>query len=370
MEKFLKNMISTNIQGFLSYADFMKHALYHPELGYYSREQQKIGANGDFYTSSNVGDVFGRALGRWFVYIFRNFELDTRIIELGAGTGKIARSVLAIIKELDEQLFSKLIYTIVDTSSYHQELQKKSLENYTNVTYYNCLQEAGKLTGIIFSNEFFDAFPVHIVEKKNGQLYEVGIAVEQDAFVEQLIPVYNLEIEEYLNQQQLQLAEGQRIEIPLSMVHYYRELAEQIQKGLLLTIDYGYTNEEWRDPAHRDGSIRGYNRHKMTGNILKNPGNIDMTTHIHWDTLRFCPKELNVETVAFMPQNEFLMSCGIFAEFNETASLNPFSLEHKRNRAIRTLIEPGQISSYFKALVQVKNLEKAHENLFAPPLFY
>ena len=100
--------------------------------------------------------------------------------------------------------------------------------------------------------------------------------------------------------------------------------------------------------------------------ILKYPGEMDITSHIHWDRLRFCPKELEMETVAFMPQNEFLISCGIFTDFNETASLNPFSFEHKRNRAIRTLIDPGQISAYFKALVQSKNICHVSKSFFPP----
>ncbi len=366
MENFLKNQIRVNNNGFLTFHEFINFVLYHPEFGYYNRDLQKIGSGGDFYTSSNVSDIFGRTLGKWFVHIFRNFEISETIVELGAGTGKIAHSILAVIKEIDEQLFSKLTYTLVETSGYHQMKQKETLKDYDNVLYLNSLEEMNEVNGIVFSNEFFDAFPVHIIEKKHGKLYELVVAVENDALVEKLIPLQNLNINRFLQQQNLLLDEGQRMEIPLAMEHYYRTLTSRIQKGLLLTIDYGYTKEEWSNQAHRLGSIRGYKQHRMIADILKYPGEMDITTHIHWDFLRFCPKNLEMETVAFMPQNEFLISCGIFTEFNETASLNPFSLEHKRNRAIRTLIEPGQISSYFKALVQTKNIRNASKSLFTP----
>ena len=364
MEKFLKNKIRASEIGYLTFDEFIRLALYHPEFGYYNQERQKIGTGGDFYTSSNVSDVFGRALGRWFIYIFRNFEINKEILELGAGTGRIAQSVLAVIKELDEQLFSELTYTLVETSSYHQMMQKETLKDYDHVLYINSLQELNEINGIVFSNEFFDAFPVHIIEKKNGKLFELVVSIENDTLIEKSIHLQNLDIVAFLERQNLMLADGQRMEIPLAMEDYYRELTLKIQKGLLLTIDYGYTDEEWRDPAHRRGSIRGFQQHKMIANIIKNPGEMDITTHIHWDRLRFCQKELEMETVAFLPQNEFLISCGILEEFTETASLNPFSLEHKRNRAIRTLIDSGQISAYFKALVQTKKIRGTASNLF------
>lgn len=366
MEKILKNIIRTNTNGYLTFHEFISLALYYPEFGYYNQERQKIGADGDFYTSSNVSDVFGRALGRWFVFIFQNFEINKVIIELGAGTGKIAQSVLAVIKELDEQLFSELTYRLIETSSYHQKKQKETLKDYNQVAYNNSLQELNEINGIVFSNEFFDAFPVHIIEKKNGKIHELVVAIENDTLIERSIPLQNPEIITFLQRQNLVLADGQRMEIPLAMEAFYREWGLKIQKGLLLTIDYGYTNEEWRNLARRMGSIRGYKRHTMIEDILRNPGKMDITTHIHWDRLRFCPEELEMETVAFMSQNEFLLSCGILAEFTETVNLNPFSLEHKRNRAIRTLIDSGQISAFFKALVQTKNISVAPSNLFPP----
>lgn len=364
MEKNIKNIVKASSNGYLTYNDFINLSLYHPEFGYYHRKQQKIGADGDFITSSNVGDVFGRTLGRWFLYLFQKFQLNTTIIELGAGTGKTAQMILDVIKELDEELYSNLRYTLVETSSYHQTMQKQRLKGYDCVEYKKSLDDVNSFNGIIFSNEFFDAFPVHIIEKKQGQLLEAVVAVENDLFVEKYIPLRNPEILIYLHNQQLQLKEGQRIEIPLAMNRYYRQLTAKIESGLLLTIDYGYTNEEWGNPAHRSGSIRGFQRHRMVTELFKHPGEIDITAHIHWDCLRNCHNELGMETVAFMPQSEFLISAGIFEEFHETAGYDPFSLEHKRNRSIRSLIDPGQISAYFQVLVQTKNVKISR--LFSP----
>ncbi|MBD3108130.1 SAM-dependent methyltransferase [Bacillus sp. AGMB 02131] len=369
MEKNIKNIIKAKIGGYVTYEEFIQLALYHPEYGYYRSNQAKIGAHGDFITSSNIGDVFGRTLGRWFMYIFRNFQLNKTIVELGAGTGKIAQAILSTIEQLDDDLYSQLNYTLVETSRYHQEEQKQRLKDYACAEFKSSLDDLNAVDGIIFSNEFFDAFPVRIVEKKQGCLYEAVVSIENDQLAEKHIPIQDQAILTYLRNQQIRLEEGQRIEIPLSMEEYYRKLSGKIKKGILLTIDYGYTNKEWTDPVHRNGSIRGYKEHQMITDVLKKPGEMDITTHIHWDCLRHCPSELGIETTAFLPQSEFLIRAGILEEFNEGAVGQPFSLEHKRNRAIRTLIDPRQISSSFQALIQTKNLEVSSDDLFAPSAF-
>ena len=369
MEKNIKNIIETKIGGYITYEEFIQLALYHPEYGYYRSNRAKIGANGDFITSSNIGDVFGRTLGRWFVYIFRNFQLNKTIVELGAGTGKIAQAILSTIEQLDDELYSQLKYTLVETSSYHQKEQKQRLKDHACTAFKSSLDDLNAVDGIIFSNEFFDAFPVRIIEKKQGFLYEAVVSIENDLFVERHIPLRDRAILTYLRNRQIRPEEGQRIEIPLSMEDYYRKLSRKIKKGILLTIDYGYTDEEWAEPVHRNGSIRGFKEHQMITDVLKNPGEMDITAHIHWDCLRHCPSELGIATVAFLPQSEFLIRAGIIEEFNEGAAGQPFSLEHKRNRAIRTLIDPRQISSSFQALIQTKNLEVSSDDLFAPSDF-
>ncbi|WP_042345978.1 class I SAM-dependent methyltransferase [Bacillus massiliigorillae] len=361
MEKILKSYISSQKQPYITFKEYMDLALYHPEFGYYNSNQEKIGRHGDFYTSSNLSDVFGRALGRWFIHLFATCDIPRHIIELGAGTGRIAHAVLAYIQEQDEELFNQLQYTVIESSPFHGHKQKSLLENYENVYFIKDLESIGELRGIIFSNELFDAFPVHVIERKEGITYEVMVTADLH---EQLIPLQNAEIEAYLEVLSLDLVEGQRIEIPLSMVQYYRTLCTKITKGILVTIDYGYTNEEWKEDIHRRGSLRGYYQHSMYDNVLQKAGEMDLTAHIHWDALRVNGKEQELHSLSFQRQNEFLLSCGILEELSNTSNPNPFSTEHKRNRAIRTLIEPGQISSHFQVLIQSKNIEIKNNNLF------
>ena len=360
MEKIISEFILAQNNRCITYKDYMEWALYHPTLGYYNRHSRKIGKQGDFYTSSNVGEVFGRALGKLFNHLFKSYDIQPNIIELGGGTGKIAHSVLHYLQETNSELFSRIFYTIIETSPYHQSAQQKVLSYFNNVTYVDSLEGIGNIEGIVFSNEFFDAFPVHVIERKEGNLVEVMVSVEKGVLVEKTKPLQNEEIASYLQHHGIIVQEGQRLEIPLSMMTYYHHLCEKIQKGFLLTIDYGYTKKEWTEEIHRMGSLRGYSQHRLVHNILENPGKVDITSHIHWDSL----KQGSLQTLSFLPQNEFLVACGLLEDLTDTMNPNPFSPEHKRNRAIRSLLQSGQISSYMQALVQVKNLECMKIELF------
>lgn len=360
MEKVVREIILAQKNGCITYKEYMELALYHPTLGYYNRHSRKIGKQGDFYTSSNVGEVFGRALGKLFNHLLKSHDIQPNIIELGGGTGRIAHSVLSYLQETNPALFSDLSYTIIESSPYHQSSQQTVLSCFNNITYVDSLEKLGDVEGIVFSNEFFDAFPVHVIEKKEGNLVEVMVSVEKGLLVEETKLLQNEEILSYLHYHGIIVQEGQRLEIPLSMMTYYNHLCEKIQKGFLLTIDYGYTKKEWTEELHRMGSLRGYSQHRLVHNILENPGKVDITSHIHWDSLKQGP----LQTLSFLPQSEFLVACGLLEDLTNTMNQDPFSPEHKRNRAIRSLLQPGQISSYMQALVQVKNLECTTIELF------
>lgn len=364
MEKILFDLIESKSSKKIHYKEFIETALYHPTKGYYQRNVIKIGKNGDFYTSSNVGDVFGRTLGRWFAYCLGNFSIEPVIVELGGGTGKIAQNILSFMKTHHPTLLEKLKYIIVEKSQHHQNIQKQLLSKWNQVEFYTNIESLGELNGIIFSNELFDAFPVHVIEKRQNIYYEVWIVKGENGLEEHLEPLSDKGILDYLKTYDIKLKNNQRLEIPLPMMDFYESLVQKLERGILLSVDYGYTNEEWNDPLHREGSLRGYYQHKMIRDVLKHPGEMDITHHIHWDSLMQCGLNYGFQYNLLMEQTEFLISCGILKDLEETFDPNPFSEASKRNRAIRSLLMPGGISSYFRALVQCKNVKGCDRNLF------
>lgn len=237
-------------------------------------------------------------------------------------------------------------------------LQKQALDVFPFVKQVDNVDSLGAFEGIIFSNELFDAFPVHVIEKQNDRLYEVYIALnETEQLTEVFIPLQNPQIEEYLKKHKLVLQNGQRFEVPVFMSGYIAKLGKCLKQGLLVTVDYGYTNKDWMKPAHREGSLRGYYKHTLVSDPLKHPGEMDLTTHIHWDEIVLEGRKHGFDLIWHTRQTEFLLAAGILHDLVEHADPNPFSEQNKQNRAVRSMILSGGMSSFFDVMIQQKGLD-------------
>jgi SAM-dependent MidA family methyltransferase len=352
MEELIKKQIRHS-NGAITYADFIEMALYHPELGYYMRDGEKIGRKGDFYTTSNVSDIYGALIAKWFHQIVANYGLPANVCEIGAGTGRFAKAFLDEWEKLSEV---PVRYTLVETSPYHRKLQLEMIEINSRVRQVASLDQVEPFSGLLFANELFDALPVHVIQKKDHELYEVMITVRDDHLVEEFVPLADERILAFIERQKLTLDEGQRIEIPLAMEGLIESMAMVLQKGISVIVDYGYTREEWLDPARMDGSLRGFFKHQMKKNVLEHPGEMDITSHVHLDAIKEVGENFGLLPVDLLRQDEFFLSIGILQELEDHFDPNPFSQISKRNRAIRSLIMPGSISSSFRVIIQHKGL--------------
>lgn len=345
----------------ISYSNYMEIALYDRDRGYYMKEVNKIGKSGDFYTSSNVHSVFGKVLCRIFIEQVKNGKIPPRVCEIGAGTGRLANFILAEWMKMDEESFQTLEYYIVEMSPYHLQQQRASIENFEKVFQFETIaemtREIGRFKGIVLSNELFDAFPVDVIQKEAGIVCEVRVSVDnKDQLVEVLVPCDNVDLLNWLEHYELFLEEGQRIEIPIAMKKWLEQTVDWFDQGIMFTIDYGYTNEEWMEPIHLDGSLRGYYKHQMKNNPLLYPGEMDLTTHIHLDALKKIGMETSLSYVDMMKQHKFLLSGGILEYLQDHYDPNPFSEVSKQNRAIRSFLLEGGISSSFTVMIQQKGM--------------
>lgn len=356
MKEIISKVIAASPAKMISYDKYMELALYHPSEGYYIKNRQKIGKGGDFYTTSNVSDVFGKLIGKWFARNIGSLGLPPSICEIGAGNGRFARAFILGWNELSDLA---LTYYIIEESPYHRNLQSEELSGLDNVhvVYAPNFADSGMREGLVFSNELFDAFPVHVIEKRGGVIQEVFIAFENERFIEKLIPVENEKINAFMYEQNLDLNEGQRMEIPLAMEPFIKSITETLSKGMMVTVDYGYTKEQWMEPSRRKGSLRGYYQHQMHHDVLQMPGEMDITSHVHFDALISQGNKHGLSFLRKMRQDEFLLSIGILDELEKHNDPNPFSEISKRNRAIRSLILPGSISQSFDVIIQGKGLD-------------
>lgn len=358
MQHVLKRAMEKEEDHSISYGTYMSLALYDVNNGYYMKEREKIGRQGDFFTSSNVSSVYAKTFAHFFIRLVKEGVVPPHICEIGGGTGKFAYDVLQEWQTISPDTFRDLQYSLIEVSPFHRRLQKQQLISFANVSQYAYYDELNAdFTGIVYSNELFDAFPVEVIEKREGMLYEVRIKYNSEGrLIEILRPLDNKQIISYLQRHQIQLNEGQRFEVPLQMNAYVKQLTRWLQEGLLITIDYGYTNEEWMHPAHREGSLRSYYGHQMIRNPLQCPGEMDITTHIHWDALNMACEEQGLQTVWHTEQREFLLAAGILEQLVNHEDRNPFSDSQKKNRAIRSMILQGGMSDAFDVVVQQKGL--------------
>ncbi len=352
MITYLKSLISNSPTNLISYAAYMEAVLYHPEFGYYMKDKQKIGSKGDFITTSNISNIYGRIVAKWFASVCKKHDLDPNFCEIGAGNGRFAH---AFLQEWEKSINTTINYMIVESSPYHLKLQNELIPPRHNVIQVNNLDELEPFNGMIFSNELFDALPVHVIEKENGKLYEVMVGIKKETLYEEKVLLTNPAIHSFLEESMLELKDKQRIEVPLLMEGMVQDISKVLTKGVVVTADYGYTKEDWKHPSRIKGSLRGYYQHQMIDDVLQHPGEMDITTHIHFDWLIQKGEQAELVFHSKLRQDAFLLKAGILKELENHYDPNPFSEVSKRNRAIRSLIMPSGISSFFHLIIQQKD---------------
>lgn len=365
----LRNKILSS--GRITFAEFMATALYHDPYGYYSSERTKIGKRGDYYTSSSVHPVFGELLCKQ-IEETRTIAggQEFTIVEMGAGDGSLLCDILRHAKRRYPDLYSSSIYLIIEESRSMRETQRQSLlrEGLLNdgvqwAGYSDPLFDQG-ITGCFLSNELVDAFPVHIVEKRGGELQEVFVDYQGDAFTEVLGPPSLPEISRYFDRIGITLEEGQRGEVNLRAVEWMRWVAKNLKKGFVITMDYGYPAEELYAPDRKSGTLLCYHRHRVVEDPFINMGEQDMTTHVDFTTLTMTGEEAGLLTAGFTDQMHFLFGLGIIerigaigSEVTKPGPEREAEALQERLR-IKTLIMPERMGNIFKVLIQYKGLSE------------
>lgn len=362
MKNILRSLIEKQSDRRIDYEQYMSTVLYHPEKGYYQKPSTKIGKTGDFYTSSSVHPVFGRSLARFFMDLIEAENLPPVICEVGAGDGQLAKALIEEWKRFAPDFYHDLVYRAVEESAFHRTEQEKHLSSERSFIQYKSLgqlqEEIPAFSGVLFSNELLDAMPVRVVEVKNGQLCEVKITLDEfGGLTEVLVPCQDERILNWMNDYGFPLQSQQRIEIPLAMTRWLENTAEWLERGVMITIDYGYTEEEWAHSGRREGSLRGYLRHQLIKNPLDHPGEMDLTSHIHVDALRKIVETKGLKSLFTMTQREFLLKAGILEFLQPISDHDPFSSDFRQNRAIRSLIAEGSLGNAFYVMGQGKRLK-------------
>lgn len=339
------------IEGPLSFRDFMEMALYYPDLGYYNSKKDKIGAEGDFYTSANLTAAFGAMIGRQMEEMWLHLEKKPfAIVEYGAGTGLLCHDILDYLQN-NIPLYESLSYCIIEKSPYMQEIQKKHLLE--KVSWHNSIKDIPEINGCILSNELIDNFSVHQVVMQH-QLMEVFVDYK-DYFLEVLKPAKK-ELTDYFTELKVQLPIGFRTEINLEAKKWVKKISHYLQKGYVITIDYGCASSELYNMRRSCGTILCYYKHHKNDNPYQFIGEQDITTHINFSALSHWGLKYGLTCCGLVDQAQFLLALGIKEYQNKALANNPNNLAMAMQESLinyRLLIDMGM---KFKVLVQQKGV--------------
>jgi len=350
----LHQLIAREIEragGWLSFARYMELALYAPGLGYYMAGARRLGPDGDFVTAPEISRLFGRTLAQQ-VKQLAGFGLR-EILEIGAGSGALAADVLLELERVsclpERYLILELSPDLRDRS--RDTLAARAPHLLERVAWLNQLPPA--FNGTVIGNEVLDAMPVHIFERGESGVVELGVALQDGAFA-------------WAARETPEAARADRgcfpetpyrTEIQIVARAFTRWLATALGRGAVLFIDYGFPRHEYYHPQRSSGTLMCHYRHRAHGDPFFLPGLQDITTHIDFSAIAGAGKEAGLEVLGYCNQAQFLINCGITELLAETpahdvATYAPLASEAQK------LLSPTEMGELFKVLALGKGISE------------
>ncbi|MBU3596914.1 SAM-dependent methyltransferase [Polynucleobacter sp. AP-Basta-1000A-D1] len=301
--------------GWIPFSRYMEMALYEPGMGYYSAGAHKLGTGGDFTTAPELSPLFGAAIVETLLPILEALQsqgLPTQILEFGAGTGKLAQSILSRLQELDFTLDHYDIIEISPDLAQRQEERLQHLSKKLNLStqchWLSSLPNSFK--GIMLANEVIDAIPCDAIIFQNGFWYWQGVSVVDG----KLIWSAGKPAEQSLLPEALvngSFSEGYVTELHVPANAWMRQVANHLDTGLFLTFDYGFPENEYYHAQRLEGTLIAHHRHHAIQDPFYLPGLCDVTTHVEWSQIARSALEAGVDDVYLSNQASYLLDAGI-----------------------------------------------------------
>ena len=360
----------------------MDLALYDAEAGYYARAPKRSGRAGDFFTSVDVGPLFGELLE---IQLAEMFELLTTInvesadsathaltvadfmdmVEAGAGSGRLSADVLRAAKRRDKAFYDRLHLHLVDASPAARAAQGDVLGEHRERLASSSGDLPASFHGVLFANELLDALPVHQVVMREDGLREVYVCAERGRLTAREGPPSTPELSAYLDRLGIALEPGWRVEINLRAARWVRDAARRLARGFIIIIDYGHEARELYSVTHANGTLTTFARHTMAGPErpadfpawLDDAGDCDITAHVDFTSVRMAAEAEGLTTIGFLDQTYFLL--GLLT--NRSREPFPGSAADAADlandsRALKTLLLPGGLGSTHKVLILGKGV--------------
>jgi SAM-dependent MidA family methyltransferase len=337
--------------GWISFARYMELALYAPGLGYYSAGAAKLGSQGDFVTAPEISSYFGRTLARPIANVLRH--TGGSILELGAGSGRLALDILGELAgrdELPEQ------YLILEVSADLRERQRLFLARHApqfleRLVWLEALPTS--FVGVIVANEVLDALPVHVLHWGDEDVLERGVVARADSFAWEMRSLPDGPLRELA----LRLAPGTDYtsEVSLAVPAFVRGIGAVLLRGRAFFIDYGFLRREYYHAQRKRGTLMCHYRHHAHDDPFYLPGLQDITAHVDFTSVAEAAKGAGLQVATYATQARFLIDSGItdvLAELDPSDAATYLPAANK----VQRLLSPAEMGELFKVMVLAKGV--------------
>ena len=346
----LRALIRTS--GPISFAQFMRIALYDPERGYYARGAHGLGRRGDFFTASDVGTAFGETIARQLA------EMDAllgapdpfRYVEFGAGRGLLARDVVDTFTEAHGSLADRVSVTLADDSAGMRREAQRSVPEAIVVTPQE-VPTGG--AGCVVAVELFDALPVHRVRRRGGALVEVRVGVDGEALAE-VEEAAAPEVVAWAERYGAAPEEGDEAEVSLDLAPCVLHLAAPLVRGFVVIVDYGDAAPALYGRSRRRGTLLHYHRHSAGEDYLARVGEQDLTAHVNLTALEDAARGSGLVPLGVTTQDRFLIALGLLEGIDDGGT-DPRAV--RRRLRAKQLIHPDGMGRAFKVAVFAKGFD-------------
>ena len=331
----------------VTFRDYMESSLY-AAGGYYERREPRE----DFYTAPELHGAFagilaGEIVARLKILEERGVPGPYSIVEMGSGSGALGAAVLKNVRERHADWVAKLRYVFVERVE--SRLLRSVVDTTDRVLGYSRVADVPPCAGVFLSNELVDAFPIHLLHKSGGRMFEVYVRTAGRGMRAELGELSRPELVPIAEAMREQLPEGGRHAVNLEAAAWIRQVAERLTAGCLLTIDYG----KRFGPRPAPNPPRAFYRHRTDDDVLARPGRQDLTASVDFDALVADVAAAGLKLLSYTTLSRFLIDRGILEWM--PASPDPNDPRAARERAkLKTLLHPEGMGEAFKVLIQEK----------------